>query len=279
MAKPSLYPFEVDFADEWAQLRKLVSKLKTRPGIPSEAIRRELGPIIYGYRDLVEKLEDKVFRAEIRETADAIRSAAHALDAFERKLSNFPDALKNRFVASLKYLQKSSPGVNLADTYPAAVEYLAVMQAELTFFELALKLSTGVGRRRRKERRPRLPYAYPTMALMGAWTDLTGESIVFPKRERGTVPKESPESTQPPTEFVRLGLKMIDPTSTRSNATTCIRRITDIEKRLAKEGSSITSIRTKCPDIFALAALWRECDLVEKSQRAKRYQGRRITSA
>jgi hypothetical protein len=58
---------------------------------------------------------------------------------------------------------------------------------------------------------------------MDLWERLTGAEIVTPKGV--AIGKNKPEATQPSTEFVRLGLKMIDPNITPANTMTLIKRV------------------------------------------------------
>jgi hypothetical protein len=86
--------------------------------------------------------------------------------------------------------------------------------------------------------RLRLPYALPTLELISAWESLTGKQVSSPKIERdvkGKKGKKSAEATQPSTEFVRLGLCMIDrdltPRDSGKNAVTMIRRVLVLQKK------------------------------------------------
>jgi hypothetical protein len=58
---------------------------------------------------------------------------------------------------------------------------------------------------------------------MDLWERLTGKKIVTPK-DHAPGKRSKAEAAQPSTEFVRLGLKMIDPKITVANTITLIKR-------------------------------------------------------
>jgi hypothetical protein len=101
--------------------------------------------------------------------------------------------------------------------------------------------------------RPSLPYIIPTVQLMILWSDLTGRSVVTPKRKtRGA--KKSGESEQPSTEFVRLCLSMIDPKVSLSNAETSIKKALPILRRAWKFRAEHPDLNPNDPfDYFWLA--------------------------
>ncbi len=96
-------------------------------------------------------------------------------------------------------------------------------QLTLSFFRLALQFATYFEAKPEGRSRPPLPYFVPTVQFMDMWERHTQTKVVAPKGV-ATGKRNSEEATQPSTEFVRLGLKMIDPNISAANTMTLMKR-------------------------------------------------------
>jgi hypothetical protein len=141
-------------------------------------------------------------------------------------------------IESLMFIVCEVFGAELGPTFQGInyIDFLKKIQNTILLLYIcnsALTLATGLTPDKPKRGRPRLPYQHSTVELMSVWESLTGHPVVVPK---GVVegPKQQPQSPQPSTEFIRLCLKMIDPSMTFSNAMTSIKNaLTARSKALA----------------------------------------------
>ena len=106
----------------------------------------------------------------------------------------------------------------------------------------ALAISTQLGTATiiapRGRGRPGHNYDWPVIELMNLWEEITGMTTVTPRNAKGK--KGRSEGFQSSTEFVQIGLRMIDNAATSSEANTAIRNVLKVRKQ--SEGLSLKDI-------------------------------------
>jgi hypothetical protein len=118
------------------------------------------------------------------------------------------------------------------------LDLLQIAGGIVHLFQIALTLAKTNIRGDPSPTRPKTPYTFEASKLLDLWFFCTKEEAVYPKG----VPGEK-ISKQPSTEFVRLGIKMIDSNSTLAQVHTSIIRAREKKKedkrgleRFEKEG-------------------------------------------
>jgi len=101
------------------------------------------------------------------------------------------------------------------------LDQIQLTRARLLRLKFGLIGATGAERKAEGRSRPRLPFLIPTLELMELWESITEQKVVSPKGMSAS--KSGAEAVQPSTEFIRLGLTMIEPTVTLSNVFTSIK--------------------------------------------------------
>ena len=217
---------EGEFPDEYKKIKKLpgIGPYKEDPGVSDDELRFELGKFIYLYRN---PYKDKTY---IKNVQECIRDAVAA----KPLIDNVVLGLKKLDTGHLEMLLRVQ---NRVFTEAAGTDNVSIMSKldeassllKFVYGFLATIFDTISGGRGH----PRLPYGSPTFSLMLAWTNLTGQSVPIPKgRVKGK--DGTYEFTQPSTEFIRLGLKMIISKISLSNVETLIKNRLAIKKHYDK---------------------------------------------
>ena len=113
------------------------------------------------------------------------------------------------------------------------IHYLAAMIT-------ALQLGTGVIASPRRKGRPSAGYVWPALELADLWAEFSGIPIKTP-RQAVLGKKGHKEFAEHSSQFVHLGLKMIDPNILESEVVTAIRNALALQKQIDGIFDTITS--------------------------------------
>jgi hypothetical protein len=219
------YPLPSDYPEEFKEicgLGPLKQKVEEQ-GI--ESLQLMLGEIVYLYR---RRLRDREYFARIE---SCIRSA----EASSESLTQIIKTLCKLDIGHIKGLMFAASEIDPPhfdnQDFMGFVRRFDEFKSMMEVFCLALMAATGTSAEPRGKGAPGLPYTAAAFELAEAWEELTGKPVVSPKgKVRGK--KSELESPQSSTQFVRLGLKMIDPKSTLPNAITSIRNVLALKKSI-----------------------------------------------
>jgi hypothetical protein len=250
-----IFRFERDFPDEYGSLRALLERTFGSTRLADDRdFRCELGDIVYSYgqdhsrekyRKSADQLED-----DIKDLIDKLSAALHALTKLD-------GVYKQRIVDFMTQIPLfDEPNYNLGHVH----RDLDNAQLTLSFFRLALHFARHFEARPEGRSRPPLPYFVPTVQFMDMWERYTHTKIVAPKGVAAGK-RKSEEATQPSTEFVRLGLKMIDPNISAANTMTLIKRV--LADRKKYKGKSLT-VLIATPELQHLQKAWKEWEKIRK---------------
>jgi hypothetical protein len=213
-----IFQFERDFPKEYGLLRALLEKTVGSTRLTDEqAFRRDLGEIVYSYgrdhpkghyRKAVDQLSDDL--------TDLINRLRAALDA----MGKLDGAYNQRIVEVMAQNPIfEEPNYNLGHV----LRDLEKAELTLSYYYVALRFSVAFEAIPQGRSPPRLLHFVPTVQLMELWERYTQKKVVAPKGV-ATGKGGIEEAEQPSTEFVRLGLKMIDPNVTVANTMTLMKQ-------------------------------------------------------
>jgi hypothetical protein len=129
--------------------------------------------------------------------------------------------------------------------WPEILNEIRFAHLKLMRLKAGLRVARSPESRGEGRTRPRLPYLMPMVELLRLWTVLTQKKVVTP---RGTAIAKNAavvEAIQPSTEFVRLALRMIDPSVTLPNVMTSIKNAMAFERQKVafdREWSATSSV-------------------------------------
>jgi hypothetical protein len=252
---PFKFSFEADFPDEYDSLRALLTE---RLGLSQLAadpdFRGELGEIVYSHRReyptqknrrLAEQLGDDIMETikEVSASLDAIRN----LDGFyNKRIVEFMKA------ASPLYAEQNYNIGHVLRDLENAIDALGRYRLALTYAFYFEAKPQG-------RSRPPLPYYVQTVQLMDMWKRYARSKVVAPKGT-GSGRRKSEEATQPSTEFVRLGLKMIDQKVSAANTMTLIKRVLADQKKYKAEPLSVLIGAPNTQDIRRSLEAWKKLE-------------------
>ena len=211
------FDLDRDFPEEYPALRAIVSKVA--PSAIAEEydqLRYELADFVYGYRRDQPRSE---YRKQATELEDKVKELIDNVASVLRMIENLDSHYNRRMVT---FMTKSPLDDDVDYNLGHVRRDLERAQEVASYFRIAIHTATHFEARPSGRSRPPLPQFVPAVQLMDLWERLTGAEIVTPKGVAAG--KNKPEATQPSTEFVRLGLKMIDPKITPANTITLIKR-------------------------------------------------------
>jgi hypothetical protein len=222
------YLFDRDFPEEYKKAKGLIHKFNNE--ISDDDFRFRLGEIVYLHR----KRHAPDYKTRIDK---AINNAELASDLIE---GIWEDILKSdhlyrdivltfaKCLASTKTIGRASE--LLTGQRGEELELLQIAGGIVHLFRIALTLGKNNIRGDPSSTRPKTPYTFEASKLLDLWLFYTKEEAVYPKR----VTNEE-ISKQPSTEFVRLGIKMIDSNSTLAKVHTSIIRAKEKKEKDKKE--------------------------------------------
>jgi hypothetical protein len=211
------FDLERDFPEEYPAIRAIVSKVAPWAiAEENDKLRYELADFVYGYRRDQPRSE---YRKQATELEDKVKELIDNLDSVLRMIENLDSQYNRRMV---EFMTKSPLEDDVNYNLGHVLRDLENAQTVASYFRLAIHAATRFEAKPSGRSRPPLPQFVPAVQLMDLWERLTGTEVVTPKGVAAG--KNKPEATQPSTEFVRLGLKMIDPKITPANTMTLIKR-------------------------------------------------------
>jgi len=252
------FDLERDFPEEYPAMRAIVSKVA--PLVIAEEndqLRDELADFAYGYRRDRPRSE---YRKQATQLEDKLKEVIDNLDSVLRMIENLDSHYNRRMV---DFMTKSPLDDDVNYNLGHILRDLENAQTVASYFRFALHFATHFEAKKSGRSRPSLPQFVPAVQLMDLWERLTGTEIVTPKG--AAAGKNKPEATQPSTEFVRLGLKMIDPKITVANTMTLIKRAL-AEKKKSRLTTFIDLIETpEWQDISKAFERWQKSKMVKPS--------------
>jgi hypothetical protein len=216
------YLFDADdLKGNYEKAKKLVQK--HNDAISDDEFRFHFGEIVYVHR----KRRGPGYNASIDECVDNAKIAAQRVGRIWEDLAQ----LDHQYREVVLRIASRSISKNLV-TMPSDFNERKAQLAKLigiaghitTVLCQAMEMGTRLIRDTPATTKPKTPYALEAYKLSELWFFLTGERVVYPRPVKGEIsPHES-------TEFVRLGIKMIDPKSTRAQADTSMKHARDYKK-------------------------------------------------
>jgi hypothetical protein len=249
---------ERDFPDEYRAIRAIVSKVAPSAiAEENDQLRAELVDIVYGYRRDRPRSE---YRNEAVQLEDKIKVLIDDLESVLRMIEKLDSHYNRRMVEFMtKNPLEDDANYNLGHV----LRDLEKAQFVASYFRLAISFATYFEAKPSGRSRPPLPQFVPTVQLMDLWERLTGIEIATPKGVAAG--KSKPEAVQPSTEFVRLGLKMVDPKITVANTMTLIKRAL-AEKRKSELKTFVDLIEVpEWQDLLKAFERWQESQVVKPS--------------
>ena len=212
-----VFRFTDDHPEEYEAVRKLVAKA-TDNQFPEDELHYQLGVVVYSHR--LDTRGNYLYRAN--SIIAKIDNLEITLLGLEHDLSQMDGIHASR---ASKFFGANYPHLHLTPIR----ESLPPLRNSMIALREGVRAAIETEKRPSGRSRPQLPNLAPTAELADAWERLTGLPILAPK---GTAPsRKSKEATQPSTEFIRLGLKMIDPNTTIANTMTLIKRVRALAKK------------------------------------------------
>lgn len=233
LSRVDVHPFETIYPGEYnALLAILKRKLGSDHLRYDTDFRDELSYIIDAYeRDRTRKQ----YREDADRLLDELSDLGRRLQATRLSISQLDLVYRQRILVWMMQNPLDDRDWNLG----LIQEHLEQAKLAVIYFQIALTLETRFEVKPEGRSRPRLPYYVPAAQLMHLWEEYTHTKVVTPKgAAKG---RESTEAAQPSTEFVRIGLTMIDPKVSTANAMTLIKRV--LSDR-AKQGQTLYELIT-----------------------------------
>ncbi|WP_342712896.1 hypothetical protein AAFG13_18235 [Bradyrhizobium sp. B124] len=239
------FDLERDFPNEYPAMCAIVSKVApSAVARENDQLRYELADFAYGYsrdrlateyRKQASDLEDKA--KELFDTLDSVLQMMESLDSY--------------YNCRLVEFMRMNPLLGADYGFGHLDRDLEHAKMVAAYLRLAIHMAGHFEARPSGRSRPRLPQFVPAVRLMDLWERLTRTKIVTPKSPAPG--KNKPEAVQPSTEFVRLGLKMIDSEITAANTVTLIKRaLTERRQNRAATFSELVEIPSVLEGLSAL---------------------------
>jgi hypothetical protein len=211
------YRFEKTHPAEWSSILKLLNRFSIESRSIDE-VRIKLGEIVYGYKWLDERPNDRI--KSLAATAERI---AEQLETLRVGLVEIAGKEPSSFTLCFSTFSKLT-GFPIDDFDMSTFQFwLAIYAKAVNITALSLSVSTGIETGAGRPGRPRLPYTLVTNALIDLWVHTTGEQVPV-ARGHAKSSSDKTEPTQPAVAFVFFGLKMIDSKVTASTAITEINK-------------------------------------------------------
>lgn len=191
-------------------------------GVSDEAIRRELNNIVFQNQIRFESDYFDLMKEGLEEGAKAAKHLG-------RFIERFSVMDKEHFTSVWAVLGKLAP--DLAEqSYSQILGRVSDLQRVLLLVSVGIVKATGVTLEPKGKGRPPSKYIMPALELVQLWQRLTSTKVVNPRGSSKGLGSEQ-VCDKPSAEFVRLGLKMIDPAVNYANAATSIKHAISLERK------------------------------------------------
>jgi hypothetical protein len=210
-----------DLKENYEKAKRLVQE--HNDDISDDEFRFHLGEIVYTHR----KRHSPGYNKKIDECVDNAKIAAQRVGRIWEDLAQL-DHQYREIVLAIASRSISKEIVNMpSDSIERKAQLarlIAIAEHIITGFHQAMEIGIHLISDPPSTTKPKTPYAFDAFKLSQLWYFLTGEQVPYPRPVKGEI---SPHDS---TEFVRLGIKMIDPKSTRAQAHTGMRHARDYTK-------------------------------------------------
>ncbi|WP_424629597.1 hypothetical protein [Bradyrhizobium sp. SYSU BS000235] len=203
----------IDFKSEFDQMCTVLRRAPISAKIADEELCSLLGEILLP--ELV-RIESSEKNLDLERATEGLGPAIAVIDEIRDTLDCSGHSFLEKVNIEFNHYQIDGP----VDA-PSMLGILERSSSDLKVLRRAIIDALGNDARQIGRSRPQLKYDEATAALMKLWVMLTGRNVASPKGAA----KDGSGAIQPSTEFVRLGLQIIDPKSTTANAITSIRKI------------------------------------------------------
>jgi hypothetical protein len=209
-----------DLKQNYENAKKLVQK--HNDAISDDEVRFRLGKIVYVHRK-----RHGPPNTNIDKCVDNAKIAAQRVGRIWEDLAQL-DHQYREIVLAITSRSISKDVVNMPSDFikrkAQLASLIAIAEHITAAFHQAMVMGSHLIRDTPSTTKPKTPYALEAYKLSELWYFLTGERVAYPRPVEGEI---SPHDS---TEFVRLGIKMIDPKSTRAQADSSMKRARDYKK-------------------------------------------------
>lgn len=242
------YPLPRDFEEEFEKVCLLKAIKDWLDEYGRDELQIRLGEIVYAYRG---RLNDTVYKQLVQQGAipqfradagsdiesnyfsrikECIRASEGALKDVETIIKTFA-LIDIKHIEQIRNVAHRLPYRTLSNVLDIdLLKYLSDVRRVLAVLTFSLQAATGITTQPRGKGAPGWKHFLPASELVMLWEEITGTKVVTP-RGGATGKMGKLESDQPSTEFVRLGLRMIDPKASLANAMTAIRSVMQVRQR------------------------------------------------
>jgi hypothetical protein len=221
------YLFDRDFPEEYKKAKGLIHKFNNE--ISDDDFRFRLGEIVYLHR----KRHAPDYKTRVDKAIDNAELASDLIEGIWEDILKSDHVYRDIVLTFAKCLASKTIGRAselLTGQKGEELELLQIAGGIVRLFQTALTLGKNNIRGDPSLTRPKTPYTFEASKLLDLWLFYTKEEAVYPKR----VTNEE-ISKQPSTEFVRLGIKMIDSNSTLAKVHTSIIRAKEKKEKDKRE--------------------------------------------
>jgi hypothetical protein len=210
-----------DLQDNYQKAKRLVQKHNHI--ISDDEFSFHLGEIVYLHR----KRQEPAYNTKLDEFVSSAKVAAQQVGSIWEGLAQLDHGYREIVLAIAS--RSISPSVV---TMPSGVlkrraqlaKLIAIAEHITSAFHQAAAAGVVLIRDTPSPTKPKTRYTFEAYKLSELWFFFTGEQVVYPR------PVEGEASPHDSTEFVRLGIKMIDPKSKRAQADTSMKHARDYKK-------------------------------------------------
>jgi hypothetical protein len=211
-----------DLKENYEKAKKLVQK--HNDAISDDEFRFRFGEIVYLHRTR----HDPNYNKRLEECVDNAKVAAERVGRIWDDLAQLDHEYRDavlRIASRLISMDVVTMSPDFSERKAQLARLIAIAEHITSAFHRALELGTSLVRKTPSPTKPKTPYAIEAYKLSELWFFLTGEQVAYPRSVEG---ESSPHDS---TEFVRLGIKMIDPKSKRAQADTSMKHARDNRKK------------------------------------------------
>jgi hypothetical protein len=215
------YLFDDDLREDYEKAKHFVQKRNN--AISDDEFRFRLGEIVYMHRKRYQQVYNKIiakYMNNAKLASELVGNMWNDLAQLDHEYRDVVLAIASHSI-SQDVLTMSS---DFTERKAQLARLIAIAGHITSAFNEAFELGTRLLCGAPSPTKPKTPYAFEAYKLSELWFFLTGERVVYPRPVKGEV---SPHDS---TEFVRLGIKMIDPKSKLAQADTSMKRARYIKK-------------------------------------------------
>jgi len=218
--------FDKDFGTLWKEVEKLGSLRRLRDPQKISQLRTELWETIEDFRPRLELALNGDALRRLTRIIDGATQAEVAVGEIRKVIQDLKGSHRKTAERLLKIMAE---GFNATDRPKSIAELLAELDRASDVIMSALFALAPMTSSKRPPGRPFLPYGPVTLKLCVIWQRATGKKMRFPKVNAVA---DGSGAADDGLEFVRLSLKLLDPTVDLAQAVTSVRTIQKLNQKL-----------------------------------------------